>query len=223
MILFNFQEFCLTTSRKPWYLVRYFKFLNPYKCNPACVSSGRTCEYELQRENSPLFFLMDLLPVSINLSITLSVDQLSFFSRWKNKRESHRHAHSSTRLDMNIIDVLYYLTWDIKCLRTLFWGYGDLSKFGILINTNFCPLPKHLKIPKFTKSSRMIHCRSCIPIQCSFNTYPPSLMCFYQLQCLSLALLLIKEWAGRDEPAGRRVRALTMGCWKSWVEVEQKM
>ena len=27
---------------------------------------------------------------------------------------SHRHAHSSTRLDMNIID------WDIKCLRTLF-------------------------------------------------------------------------------------------------------
>ena len=30
----------------------------------------------------------------------------------------------------------------------------------------------------------MIHCRSCIPIQCSFNTYPPSLMCFYQLQCL---------------------------------------
>ena len=128
VILFNFQEFCLTTSRKTWYLVRYFKFLNPYKCNPACVSSGRTCEYELQRENSPLFFLMDLLPVSINLSITLSVDQLSFFSRWKNKRESHRHAHSSTRLDMNIIDVLYYLTWDIKCLLTLFWGYGDLSK-----------------------------------------------------------------------------------------------
>ena len=37
VILFHFQEFCLTTSRKPWYLVRNFKFLNPYKCNPACV------------------------------------------------------------------------------------------------------------------------------------------------------------------------------------------
>ena len=68
-------------------------------------------EYELQREKippGPSSFLMDFLPVSINLSITHSADKLNFVSLGGKIRGKKNQVPPSTPSKIHVINMWGY-------------------------------------------------------------------------------------------------------------------